>query len=112
MNNTLTVLVGGIPISSNLSESNGTFITDGVSVETDEAGVVFASFPDEITVQVELVAGIPNIVVSLDERFMNGTLGLLGTFNGNEMDDFTYLNDTVISPNSTDREIHYWGQSC
>ena len=111
-NNSLTVLVGGIDISANLSQPNDTFITESVSIEMDETGTIFTTFPDEVTVQVQLVAGIPNLVVSLPEELMNKTRGLLGNFNDDKLDDFIYPNGTLLSANSTDREIHSWGQEC
>ena len=40
------------------------------------------------------------------------TLGLAGNFNGNSMDDFVYQNGTMLGNDATDREIHFFGQSC
>ena len=38
--------------------------------------------------------------------------GLLGNFDGNASNDFIFPNGTMLPVNSSDRQLHYYGQSC
>ncbi len=73
---------------------------------------VESSFSNGVTVTVKVTAGIPNFVFSLPVEFQSTTVGLLGNYNGDETDDFVSRNGTVLSDDSTDAEIHVFGQSC
>ena len=52
-------------------------------------------------------------IAPLPEVFLNNTKGLLGVWNGDPNDDLTRPDGTVLSPNSTLREIHEsFGEFC
>ena len=52
-------------------------------------------------------------IASLPDTYRNNTKGLLGVWNGDPDDDLRRPDGTVISPNSTLREIHdLFGESC
>ncbi|XP_033112384.1 fibrillin-2-like [Anneissia japonica] len=51
------------------------------------------------------------IVVSIPEEFMNKTKGLLGVWNGNIDDDFTYENGSILAANSSEHAIFLYGET-
>jgi len=53
------------------------------------------------------------LTLSLPASFKGSTVGLTGVFDGDQENDFTYLNGTGhISINSTEMEIFDWASTC
>jgi len=49
----------------------------------------------------------------MPSKVMGSTIGLTGVFDGDQENDFTYLNGTGhISINSTEMEIFDWASTC
>ena len=69
-------------------------------------------FHNDIEVTVILYAGYLNIQVQLSPIYMGFTTGLLGNYNGDVSDEFTFRNGTVLDDLASDREIHQFSQSC
>lgn len=52
------------------------------------------------------------LVLTLSPTTTYLTIGLAGTYNGNQDDDFTYDNGTILPEDATTSQIHNWGMSC
>ena len=111
-NKSFVVLHNGSDISSNLTTVNSTTMTNSVQITRTATNAVESVFTTGIAITVEVAAGIPNIVVSMPVEFQNRTVGLLGNYNGDKTDDFITRNGTALPENSTDEEIHSFGQTC
>ncbi|RUS83481.1 hypothetical protein EGW08_008731, partial [Elysia chlorotica] len=72
-------------------------------------GSLTISTPDSIGVSIKLVQGLLDFSVEIDEKFKTMPRGLLGNFNDDSTDDFTMPNGTVLSDNSTERQIFEFG---
>ncbi|XP_078665918.1 uncharacterized protein LOC144908255 isoform X2 [Branchiostoma floridae x Branchiostoma belcheri] len=76
---------------------------------------VVASFSSGITVTVTLQKFMLNVQFGAPDSFENTTRGMLGVWNDNILDDFTYPNGTVLQApedrNLTEEEIFPWGLS-
>lgn len=106
------VVRNGGDISGNLTTVNDTVMDLSVQITRTGVNMVESVFASGIRVTVKVTEGIPNFVVSLPVAFQNNTIGLLGNYNGDKTDDFISRNGTSLSDNSTDSEIHEFGQSC
>ena len=71
-----------------------------------------STFSNGISVTVTLLSGLLNVVAVLPQDFMGLAQGLLGNFNGNDTDDFIYLNGTTLDNDASDRMIHSFGLTC
>ena len=71
-----------------------------------------STFSNGISVTVTLLSGLLNVVAVLPQDFMGLSQGLLGNFNGNDTDDFIYLNGTTLDNDASDRMIHSFGLTC
>ena len=89
-----------------LDSSNATII------ERPSNTSVAVTFASGVSVEISLRVGLLSFVVKLPDEFMMDSRGLLGNFDGNSTNEFVFRNGTMIPDNSTDREIHNFGQSC
>ena len=88
-------------------------LNGSVSVSKPDKQCFQMSFPSGMTVlvcekhnQLSIVTAAPNV-------FKNQTRGLLGTWNGDLEDDFMLPNGTVLSGESSSKEIHLnFGMLC
>ena len=71
-----------------------------------------AVFSSGISVTVEIKKALLTVVFAAPNTFKGNTRGLLGVWDDNKLNDLTARNGTVISINSTDREIHHLSQTC
>ena len=70
-------------------------------------------FPSGISVTVKAALGALSIVLAAPKSFKNQTKGLLGTWNDHPEDDFLTPNGTILPPNATSKDIHfYFGLLC
>ena len=104
---------------------NGENITDNITNVNDTYSVplvleIFRSTENSITtvfsvgvsINISVVAGIPDYVLTVPEQYRNQSRGLLGNFNGNNTDDFVFRNGSLLRNDASDFEIHQFGQSC
>ena len=87
-------------------------LISGETVDVTRTGIsnVASIFTNGISVTISIVSGLPvfEIGVSTTENIT----GLLGNYNGDQNDDFALPNGTTLLPNSTDKQIYIFGQSC
>ena len=70
------------------------------------------SFPSGVGITINYTAGLLVYTLEVPLLFEGTTSGLLGNYNNDDSDEFTFRNGTMISNSSSDREIHQFGQSC
>ena len=70
------------------------------------------SFPSGVGITINYTAGLLVYTLEVPLLFEGTTSGLLGNYNNDDSDEFTFHNGTMISNSSSDREIHQFGQSC
>ena len=70
------------------------------------------TFASGIRIEVSIRVGLLSFVVILPEEFRTQARGLMGNFDGNSTNEFVFRDGTMISDNSSDRQIHNFGQSC
>ena len=70
------------------------------------------SFPSGVGITINYTAGLLVYTLEVPLLFEGTTSGLLGNYNNDNSDEFTFRNGTMISNSSSDREIHQFGQSC
>ena len=91
--------------SYNTTQSvNGTDILWSVTNSTKTLSINFES---GAAVDVNVLTSMLTTTVSAIDDFTDRTRGLLGVSNGNVSDDFTAPDGSIISINSTQREIYY-----
>ena len=84
----------------------------GEMVDVTRTGIsnVASIFTNGISVTISIVSGLP--VVEIGVSTTENITGMLGNYNGDQNDDFALPNGTVLLPNSTDKQIYVFGQSC
>ena len=102
----------GENITDNIANVNDTYFDLGVDIFRSTENSITTVFSVGVSINISLVAGIPNYVLTIPERYRNQSRGLLGNFNGNDTDDFVFRNGTLLRNNASDFEIHQFGQSC
>ncbi|XP_035660212.1 uncharacterized protein LOC118404934 [Branchiostoma floridae] len=114
----MTLMVDGQHIDITDLQQNGAQRFANVTLQynfNSNRTSVIASFSSGVTVTVSLQKLMLNVQFGSPESFENTTRGLLGVWNGNILDDFTYPNGTVLQPpddrNLTEEEIFPWGLS-
>ena len=50
--------------------------------------------------------------VDINDELQGMTSGIMGTFNNEPNDDFTYPNRTVLDPEASEREIYEYVKTC
>ena len=110
--NTLSVLLNGTHITSDVGNVNDTISNDYVDITRTEANKISSSFYNGVSVTVTLSTSILNFMAALPHEFMGNTKGLLGNFNQNDTDDLVYPNGTILSIQAGDRMTHLFGQTC
>ena len=110
----LHILFGGTLYSNFSSLTNQSIETAGnLSISKSDDDCLEVSFPSTTSVIFCARKAMLSFVVSPGDDYKNRTKGLLGTWNDNTSDDFTLPDGTVLSPSSTDREIHFgFGVKC
>ncbi|XP_072330227.1 uncharacterized protein [Scyliorhinus torazame] len=72
---------------------------------------ITVSFGSGISLSVKAGYGMLLVITNLPEKYMNKTNGLLGVWNGNQTDDFTMPNGSVIPTNSKESTIFDYGKT-
>ncbi len=103
------VVTDTLPAEENPLDNNG---TDLVTLLQPSNSSLEAIFPNGISITVTLSMGLLAINSNIPPEFEGNVTGLLGNFNRNPSDDFTYRNGTMLDLSASDREIHDFGQSC
>ncbi|XP_078665878.1 uncharacterized protein LOC144908217 [Branchiostoma floridae x Branchiostoma belcheri] len=114
----MTLMVDKRPINITDLQQNGAQrfanLTLQYNFNSNQTSVV-ASFSSGITVTVTLQKLMLNVQFGAPDSFENTTRGMLGVWNDNILDDFTYPNGTVLQApedrNLTEEEIFPWGLS-
>ena len=86
------------------------FTAQTVSITRISNISVQSTFENGISVTVSIVTGL--LTYSIAVSSSQNISGMLGNYNGNPNDDFVLPNGTVLPPNSTDRQLYVFGQSC
>ncbi|KAK3731213.1 hypothetical protein QZH41_017746, partial [Actinostola sp. cb2023] len=106
-NGTLEVCVDGEPFDISGLTNNSKRLNGSVSVSKPDKNCFEMSFPSGMTVKVCEKLLQLSIIAAAPESFKNHTKGLLGTWNGDNEDDFTLPNGTVLPGTSSSKDIHY-----
>ena len=87
---------------------------NNVSVSDLGDGVLTASFANGAFMRIKEENGIISVlIVSLPRAFKGNTCGLMGNFNGDQLDDLKAKNGSIIPLSSSLQEIHYnFGLTC
>lgn len=89
------------------------FINGSVAVSRPTNSSFLMTFPSGISVTVTEIQGSLSIVFAAPQSFKGNTKGLLGTWNGDKLDDFLRPDGTTLPSNATGREIHFdFGLKC
>ncbi|XP_019632704.1 PREDICTED: uncharacterized protein LOC109476260 [Branchiostoma belcheri] len=114
----MTLMVDGQSVNITDLQQNGAQRFANVALQynfNSNRTSVVASFSSGITVTVTLQKLMLNVQFGAPDSFENTTRGLLGVWNDNILDDFTYPNGTVLQApdgrNLTEEEIFPWGLS-
>jgi hypothetical protein len=85
-----------------------------VSLRRDSDNSIDVFFVNGVSLTVTHTFGLLSFVlmVPLVQEIHKTAAGLLGNFNEESSDDFTYPNGSVLDGGSSDEEIYNFGQSC
>ena len=108
----LKVLFNGSDVTSNLTNTNDTYVLSTLRITRDGEKSLTASFPNGVGVTVSASFSMLSLVLIVPDEFRNITSGLMGDYNGIPDDDLVFRNGTMLSSNVSDRVIHEFGQSC
>ena len=113
-NNRFLVQINSFDISRNLENVTDSYRTPSLSVKIirDTANSIVTHFSNGVSVTITEAAGLPNFLLNLPKSLQGATQGLLGNSDGEITNDFVYPDGRVIADDSTDRQIHIWGESC
>ncbi|KAK6971063.1 mucin-like protein [Biomphalaria glabrata] len=109
----MIILAGGIDVTTEFykeSQPGVIVFTDTLSVTREYSNnktMVVAGFPSGVSIKVYVAVKSLFIEYNVPKEYENLTVGLLGNFNGNTDDEFTLPNGTVLSRNSSEREIYH-----
>ena len=88
-------------------------LSGSVAVSRPENNSFLVTFPSGISVTVTEIQGSLSIVFAAPTKFKTYTKGLLGTWNGDILDDYLRPDGTTLPSNATGREIHFdFGLKC
>lgn len=112
-NETLQILLNKVDITDTLPSVNDTNTNSSlVFLQRTSASSLLTTFRNGIAVTVSVSFGLLSFVATIPAELEGMAVGLLGNVNGDQSDDFTYPNGTVLSSDATNRMIHDFGQSC
>lgn len=108
------MLIDGEVFQNYSSLTNVSVMLSGfVAVSRPENNSFLVTFPSGISVTVTEIQGSLSIVFAAPTKFKSHTKGLLGTWNGDTLDDFLRPDGTTLPSNATGREIHFdFGLKC
>ena len=101
----------GTIVDSQLGYINATVASEDLEITRDSNKSYVIAFSSGISATVTFEV-LPSFILNLPASLQGKPSGLLGNFDGNVTNDFTYPNGTIININSTDREIHEYGKTC
>ena len=88
-------------------------LSGSVAVSRPENNSFLVTFPSGISVTVTEIQGSLSIVFAAPTKFKTYTKGLLGTWNGDALDDYLRPDGITLPSNATAREIHFdFGLKC
>ncbi|XP_068682562.1 uncharacterized protein [Montipora foliosa] len=104
----LEVLINGQIFQEFHSLTNVSFLlNDSVAVSRPQNNSFLVTFPSGISVTVTEIQDSLSIVFAAPSSFQGQTNGLLGSWNGDQQDDFLKRDGTILPSNATGREIHF-----
>ena len=113
-NVSMTVLVNGTDVISNLTSVDNTVQYDTVTLVRRTQDTITATFSNNVVINVTLRVGVLSFVVMIPQDILNATdiRGLFGNSDGDKTNEFVYRNGTMLPDDSSDRILHTFGQSC
>ena len=88
-------------------------LNDSVAVSRPQNNSFLVTFPSGISVTVTEIQDSLYIVFAAPSSFQGHTKGLLGSWNGDQQDDFLKPDGTILPSNATGRQIHFnFGLEC
>lgn len=85
--------------------------TDYISLRYDNDDIIIAT-SSGASVMVSNSSSVLHLAVEVGDNFINKTEGILGYLNGNSSDDFRSPDGSILSIESTEREIFDYGKQC
>lgn len=85
--------------------------TDRISLRYDNDDIIIAT-SSGASVMVSNSSSVLHLAVEVGDTFINTTEGILGYLNGDPSDDFRSPDGSILSINSTEREIFDYGKQC
>ena len=87
--------------------------TDYISLRYDNDDIIIAtSSGASVMVSSNPSLSVLHLAVQVGDSFINKTEGILGYLNGNSSDDFRSPDGSILSIESTEREIFDYGKQC
>ena len=102
----------GENITDNITNVNDTYSVLDVDILRSTENSITTVFSVGVSIIISVAARIPDFVLTIPQQYRNQSRGLLGNFNGNDIDDFVFRNGTLLRNDASDFEIHQFGQSC
>lgn len=84
---------------------------DRISLRYDNDDIIIAT-SSGASLMVSNSSSVLHLAVEVGDTFINTTEGILGYLNGDPSDDFRRPNGSILSINSTEREIFDYGKQC
>ena len=81
-------------------------------VDPSTVTTVFSAFYSTLAISITLDPTTQYLSYALNLVQPVTTSGILGNFNGNISDDFTFPDGRVLPSDASDQMIHEWGQAC
>ena len=115
VDDSLQVLLNSVDITDTINDTNTSAVDmepRPISFQRISENSIRTHFSAGVTITVSLSFGMLNFVGALPQTLQGIPVGLLGNFNGDPSDDLIYPNGTQIDMNSSDAQIHDFGQAC
>lgn len=93
-----------------MSEQNSSTM-DYISLRYNDDDLIIAT-SSGASVMVFASSSVLHLAVEISDNFINSTEGLLGNFNGDPSDDYLLPDGSILSSNSSERELFEYGKQC
>ena len=94
-----------------MSEQNFS-TTDYISLRYNDDDELIIATSSGASVMVAVSSSILHLAVEVSDDFINSTEGLLGNLNGDPSDDFLLPDGSILSSDSSERELFEYGKQC
>lgn len=86
--------------------------TDYISLRYNDDDELIIATSSGASVMVAVSSSILHLAVEVNNDFINSTEGLLGNLNGDPSNDFLLPDGSILSSNSSERELFEYGKQC